>query len=109
MLTSRGSIWDNRNTVLHGKSSLTDKYERCKLLDELAKWRRNSAYQLGANQRYLEYTMEEARGWTKPCLQEHINLIVRAAKNHTARLLDTSQPRISDFFPTITEGGQIQA
>ena len=100
----------NRNTILHGKSSLTNKYERCKLLDELAEWRQNSAYRLGANQQYLiDYTMDEARGWTTPCLRKHINLIMRAAKNHTARLRDTSQPRITDFFPSTKEEGQIQA
>ena len=103
-----GSVWDNRNTILHGKSSLTDKYERRKLLDELAEWRQNSARRLGANQQYLiDYTMDEARGWTTPCLREHINLIVRATQNHTARLLDISQPRITDFFPSTKERGQI--
>ena len=63
-------------------------------------------HRLGANQQYLiEYTMEEARDWTTSCLREHINLIMRAAKNHTARLLDTNQPRITDFFPPAAVGG----
>ena len=53
--------------------------------------------------------MEEARGWTTSCLREHINLIVRAAKNHTARLLDTGHPRITDFSPPAAVGGDPKA
>ena len=94
------SVWETRNNILHGKGSIAEKYERKRLIAELAEWKRTALHMLGSKQWQLaSYSMQDAIRWSTPLMKETLRTLATAArnfKNHTDGC--ATQTRLTDFF-----------
>ena len=92
-------LWEHRNTVLHGRESVVEQYERSELIDTLMGWKSQAGANLGHQQAYLvEYSYEDLQSWQTTTLRETIRLLEKAADNHRESLLNEGQTLITDFF-----------
>ena len=93
------SIWEQRNTLLHGDESFTTKLERKNLTRELIEWKRVAGSKLGASQIYLiDYNIKTIAGWTLSTMQTTIDIIHKAAKNFQNSDGNKLQPLITKYY-----------
>ena len=94
------SVWETRNTILHGKDSITRRYERATMIGELAEWKRQAPAMLGSKQVCLAaYSMQDAIRWSTTLMKETLKLLSTAARNYKEFVDNgTSQTRLTDFF-----------
>jgi hypothetical protein len=102
------SMWEQRNTSLHGPNNLSDKYERERLQDELREWKRISNTRLGHRQQYLtDYPPDEIETWKTATMRETIALLIKASQNHLDNSLKPGQRKITSYFESIDLGDEI--
>ena len=81
------AVWEQRNIFLHGKDSISMKYEREKLTTELRKWKWVAGSRLGYQQMYLvDYINDDITQW-KTATKETIHLHAGQYTTEDDRLL----------------------
>jgi len=95
------SMWENRNTILHGKDNFVDAIERKRLLGELKQWRQQAHVKLGSKQRNLvDFNDSDIERWSISAMKEVLALLIISARNHATKGL-ANQRSIESFFPPI--------
>ena len=98
------SVWNTRNTLLHGNDSITERYERATMIRELAEWKRQGASMVGSKQVCLvDYSMQNAIRWSTNLMRETLNLLVTAAHNYKVYCdINEDQTRLTEYFDPVT-------
>ena len=91
-------IWETRNNIKHGNTSIVDKIEREQLITELHEWKRNSGNRLSSGQQYLiDYNIHDLTQWTTTGLKSTVELLIQAAKNFR-QAIQNQQHLITQYF-----------
>ena len=98
------SVWETRNTLLHGNGSIMKQYEQATMIRELAEWKHQGASMIGSKQPCLvNYSMHKAMRWSTNLMQENLSLLLIAAQNYKQYCaIDTGQIRLTEYFTLVT-------
>ena len=95
-------IWEQSNAFIHGKDSMSMKYEQTQLVNKPHEWIMVANGRLGHSQQYLaNYSYEEIPAWKTTTMRETAQLLVKVLDNQEAYMLDKTQLRVIDYFGPI--------